>query len=311
MERSWVAVDFGGLDVLREVEADVPSPGPGQVTIEVRAAGMNPADYKYLTRRGDPSQLPLHVGYEVAGILRAVGPDTEIASGGGAVGDEVLAFRISGGYGSAVTVPAKDVFAKPSNLGFPEAANLLLVGTTAAESLHVVGARAGETIVVHGASGAVGVSVLQQARELGIRVIGTASEARFDEVRRFSATPVAYGEGLEQRVRDAAPEGIAAAIDTVGTDEAVDVSLALVANRARIVTIAAGARAEKDGIIRIAGVMPASAVFRDGVRSRLIQLAADGKLVVPIARTFPLDDAMDALKLLSGQHPGGKLALIP
>jgi NADPH:quinone reductase-like Zn-dependent oxidoreductase len=311
MERTWIAVDFGGLDVFREVETDVPAPGPGEVTIEVRAAGMNPADYKYVTRAGDPSQLPLHIGYEVAGVIRELGPDTEIASGGGAVGDEVLAFRISGGYASAVTVAAKDVFAKPASLGFPEAANLLLAGTTAAEMLAVTNATAGETIVVHGASGAVGVSVLQQARELGVRVIGTASEGRFDVVREFGGIPVVYGPGLEQRVRDAAPEGIAAALDTVGTDEAVDVSLALVADRARIVTIAAQARVASDGIIGIGGQLPASAAFRDRVRPELIVLAAEGKLVVPIARSFPLDDALEALKLLSGQHPGGKLALLP
>jgi NADPH:quinone reductase len=311
MERSWVAVDFGGLDVFREVEGEVPAPGPGEVTIEVRAAGMNPADYKHVSRKGDPALLPLHVGYEVAGVVRAIGPDTEIASGGGAVGDEVLAFRISGGYASAVTVPAKDVFAKPANLSFPEAANLLLAGSTAAEALHVIGAAAGETILVHGASGAVGLSALQQARELGVWVVGTSSEARFDTVRKFGGIPVLYGEGLEERVRDAAPEGISAAIDTIGTDEAVDVSLALVADPKRIVTIAAGARAEQGGILRIGGGMPASAVFRDQARAGLVALAAAGKLEVPVARTFPLDDAIEAMKLLSGQHPGGKLALCP
>ena len=152
--------------------------------------------------------------------------------------------------------------------------------------------------------------MLQQARAIGARVLGTASEKNFDVVRSFGAEPVAYGDGLEQRVRDAAPEGIAAAIDTVGTDEAIDVSLALVADRARIVSIASP-RSEKDGFKGIGGQMPASAKFRDEVRPRLVAMAAAGELVVPIARTFPLDDAMDALKLLSGQHPGGKLALIP
>jgi NADPH:quinone reductase len=310
MEREWVAVDFGGLDVFREVDVEVPDPGPGEVTIEVRAAGMNPADYKHVSRAGDPSQLPLHIGYEVAGILRAVGPDTQIASGGGAVGDEVLAFRISGGYSSAVNVPAKDVFAKPANLSFPEAANLFLAGTTAAESLDVVAVKAGETILVHGASGAVGVSVLQQARAIGARVIGTASEKNFDVVREFGAEPVAYGDGLEQRVRDAAPEGVVAAIDTVGTDEAVDVSLALVADRQRIVSIASP-RSAQDGFKGIGGQLPASAKFRDEVRPKLVAMAAAGELVVPVAKTFPLDDALQALTLLSSQHPGGKLALCP
>jgi NADPH:quinone reductase len=311
MERAWAAVDFGGLDVFREIDIEVPPPGPGEVTIEVRAAGMNPADYKHVSREGDRSKLPIRIGYEVAGVLRAIGANTEIASGGGAVGDEVLAFRISGGYATAVTVPTKDVFAKPANLGFPEAANLLLAGATAAEALDVIGAKAGETILVHGASGAVGVSVLQQARELGVRVIGTSSPSRFDAVREFGGEPVEYGAGLEQRVRDAAADGIAAAIDTVGTREALDVSLALVSDRGRIVTIAGGPRADEAGILRIGGLLPASAVFRDQVRPYLIELAGAGKLAVPIARTFPLDDALDALKLLSGQHPGGKLALLP
>jgi NADPH:quinone reductase len=310
MERAWVAVDFGGLDVFREVAVDIPAPGPGEVTIEVRAAGMNPADYKHVTRRGDPSQLPLRVGYEVSGVVRAIGPNTQIASGGGAVGDEVIAFRISGGYATAITVAATDVFVKPENMSFPEAANLFLAGTTAAEALHVVNVAAGETILVHGASGAVGVSVLQQARALGARVVGTASPARFDEVRRFGGIPVAYGDALEKRVLDAAPEGISAAIDTVGTDEAIDVSLAIVAERSRIVTIASG-RAQAEGIVGIGGGMPASAAFRDRARAGLLQLAAEGTLVVPMARTFPLDDAIEALKLLSGQHPGGKLALTP
>ena len=167
---------------------------------------MNPADYKGFAR-GDRASLPRPVGSEVAGVLAALGPDTEIASGGGAVGDEVLAFRIAGGYASAVTVPAADVFAKPAALDFPAAANLLLAGATAAETLQAVKVGAGETILVHGASGAVGVSVLQQARLLGARAVGTASERSFETVRRFGGVPVAYGPGLADRVRAAAPDG--------------------------------------------------------------------------------------------------------
>jgi NADPH2:quinone reductase len=306
----WVATDFGGPEVLELVTVELPQPGPGEVTIEVRAVGMNPSDYKGLAR-GDRASLPKPIGSEVAGVLTAVGPDTEIASGGGAVGDEVLAFRVTGGYASAVTVPAADVFAKPAALEFPAAANLLLVGTTAAETLQTVGAAAGETILVHGASGAVGVSVLQQARLLGARTVGTAGERSFDTVRRFGGIPVTYGPGLADRVRAAAPEGVAAAIDTVGTDEAVDVSLELVADRGRIVTIAAFGRADEAGIKAVAGATPDSAAFRDAVRARLIDLAGAGDLVVPVARTFPLAEAPDALRLLMTGHAGGKLALIP
>jgi NADPH:quinone reductase len=309
-DRRWVAADFGGPEVLKQVDVEVPAPGPGEVTIQVRAVGMNPADFKRFAAGDDRSVLPMPVGYEVAGVIRAIGPDTEIGSGGGAVGDEVLAFRISGGYATAVTVPADKVFAKPPSLDFPAAANLLLAGTTAADMLHVTDVAAGETILVHGASGAVGVSVLQQAKLLGGRAVGTASEKNFDTVRRFGGVPVAYGDGLLDRVREAAPEGIAAALDTVGTDEAVDVSLALVP-RERIVTVAARVRASADGFRALGGADPDSAAFRDQVRPWLIRLAADGDLVVPVARTFPFEEAPAALELLRSGHPGGKLALIP
>ena len=311
MDQRWVATDFGGLDVLQLQEVSVPEPGPGEVTISVRAAGMNPADYKHLQRAGDRSQLPLPLGYEVSGVLTALGPETDIASGGGSVGDEVLAFRIRGGYATAVTVPAKDVFAKPAALDHPAAANLLLAGATAAEMLHVTSAGAGDTIVVHGSSGAVGVSVLQQARLLGVRVIGTASPARFDGVRRFGGEPVADGDGRLERLRELAPGGYAAALDTVGTDEAVDTSLALMPDRSRIVTIAAQRRAGADGIRALGGTLPGSVEFRDAVRPRLVELASDGRLVVPVARTFPLTEAIAALELLRSGHPGGKLALVP
>ncbi|HET6825711.1 MAG TPA: NADP-dependent oxidoreductase [Amnibacterium sp.] len=310
--RRVLAPEYGGPDVLRVVDEDVVQPGPGQVMIAVRAAGVNPADYKGFSGRAnaDPGALPIKPGYEVAGVVAALGADTQLASGGGAVGDPVLAFRVSGGYASVVTVPAKDVFAKPDALDFPEAANLLLVGTTAADMLHAVDAQDGETILVHGASGAVGVSLLQQARLRGMRAIGTAAERNFELVRRFGGEPVTYGPGLEQRVRDLAPDGVTAAFDCIGTDEAVDVSLALVPKE-RIVTIAAFPRAQRDGIRVVGGSMPESAAFRDRVRPDLIAQAAAGQLVVPVVRTYALEQAAEALTFLAGGHPGGKLALIP
>lgn len=305
----WIATEPGGLDVLRLVDVEVPVPTAGEVTIDVRAAGMNPADFKRVVS-GDFSE-PFPLGFEVSGVVRELGPGTELASGGGAPGDEVLAFRVQGGYASRLTVPAADVFAKPAALEHPAAANLLLAGTTAAEMLHVTGVAAGETIVVHGASGAVGVSVLQQARRIGARVIGTAGPASFETVQRFGGTPVSYGEGLESRLRGLAPDGYAAALDAVGTDEAVDVSLALVADRDRIVTIAGMQRGREAGIRIIGGSMPASAAFRDEARPGLIALGGAGELVVPVARTYPLDQAREALAFLRDGHPGGKLALIP
>lgn len=305
MALHWIATRPGDLSVFEFEEHDVPPPQDGEVTIAVRAAGMNPADAKHAAR-GTSADFPKPIGYEVAGVVSAVGPDTPFA-----VGDEVLAFRISGGWATEVTVAARDVFAKPASLSYGEAANLLLAGATAAEMLHVTGVREGDTILVHGASGAVGVSVLQQAALLGARVIGTASTRNHDVVRQYGGIPVAYGDGLEQRVREAAPDGVVAALDCVGTDEAVDVSLALVTDRQRIVTIAAAARAKDEGFIAIAGNLPASQAYRDSVRPELVQLAGEGKLVVPVARTFPLADAIEATELLMGQHPGGKFVLEP
>jgi len=310
MTKHWVAPRFGGSEVLEYVDVEVPAPGPGEVTIDVRAAGMNPADTKH-TRQGDPADLPVSIGYEVAGTIGAIGPDTEIASGGGAVGDEVLAFRVSGGWAERLTVPARDVFAKPATLDDAEAANLLLAGTTAADMIRVTRAEGRDTVVVHGASGAVGVSALQLLRPLGARLIGTASERNADTVRRFGAEWVPYGDGLEARIRDLAPSGVDVALDCVGTDEAVDVSLALVADRSRIVTIAAFGRADEDGIRAVGGTQPESQAFRDSVRQRLIDLAGAGQLEVPVARRFPLSAAKEAAEVLESQHPGGKLALVP
>lgn len=300
----WVARAFGGLDVLAFEATDVLQPGPDEVTIEVRAAGMNPADFKHI-RTGDPGTLPIPIGYEVAGVVTEVGQDVRNT----AVGDEVLAFRIRGGYASSVTVPARDVFVKPPGLGFPEAANLLLAGTTAADMLRITGVRPGETVLVHGASGAVGVSVVQQARLLGARVIGTSSDGNVGLLDRFGAEPVAYGDGLEQRVRALAPEGVDVALDTVGTDEAVEVSLRVLKDATRVATTAAQHRAAEAGLMLVRG--EESTAYRDSVRAELIALAADGKLIVPVARTFPLSAAIEALELLKGGHPGGKLALVP
>jgi NADPH:quinone reductase len=278
--------------------------------VAVRACGMNPADYKHFGDGQDPRLLPLTVGKEVDGLIAALGPDTEIASGGGRVGDEVVVFQITDGYSSAVNAAATDVFALPSTLGFPQAANLLLVGTTAAETLHVVGISRGETLLVHGAAGAVGTSVVQQALLLGATVVGTAAERDFEPLRAFGATPVQYGPGLEERVRAAAPDGVDAAIDTVGADEAVDVSLALVSDRRRIVSTAAFARFKQDGFQIVGAVNPKSGPFRAGARPRIIGLAAEGKLTVPIAETFPFGEAPAAVQALQGAHPYGKLALV-
>jgi NADPH:quinone reductase len=312
MARQWIAHRPGGLEVFELVEVEVPPPGPGEVTVRVRASGLNPADAKHVAEGARPDDFPRPVGYEVAGVVTAMGPGTELASGGGAVGDAVLSFRVRGGWATELTIPAAEVFAKPPSLSFEQAANLLLAATTASEMLHLTRVRPGETALVHGASGAVGVMLLQQAALRGVRVIGTAAAARFDVVRGYGGEPVAYGDGLEERVRAAAPDGVAAALDCIGTEEAVAVSLTLVPDRGRIVSIAAPvAQAAVDGYHRIGGAMPASKAYRDSVRAELIDLAGAGKLEVTVVATYPLEEALAAAEVLQGKHPGGKLALIP
>jgi len=308
--RQWVATDFGGPEVLQLRDVDVPRPGPGEVTIGIGASGMNPADYKHFAAGQDRSLLPLSVGYEAAGVITSIGPGAEIATGGGASGDEVIAFQILGSYASAITVPASDVFAKPRTLSFAQAANLLLAGTTAAELVATAGLREGDTVLLHGAAGAVGMSVLQQARLIGVRVIGTASQENFSVVEYFGGFPVTYGDGLADRVRRAAPQGIAAVLDTVGSDEAVSTSLDLVEDRRRFVTLTAFGRAAQDGFIAIGASNPASGPFRARARARIVALAAEGKLEVPLAGTFAFEDAQAAVATLAGPHPSGKLALM-
>lgn len=291
-------------------EVELPPPGDGQVQVQVRAAGLNPADLAVVAP-GHPRDQARPIGYEAAGVVAALGAGASTEQRPLAVGDDVIVYLVLGAYASHLNVPAADVFPKPAGLSFPAAANLFLVGLTAAEMLEVTRVTRSDTIVVHGASGATGLSAVQQARLLGARVIGTASEDRFDALRGFGAEPVAYGPGLEERLRDIAPGGVDAALDCVGTEEALVVSSALVADRTRIVSIANSTRAAELAIRYIVGSDPASHEYRSSQRRRILQLAAEGKLEVPVARTFPLTSAGQALELLRTGHPGGKLALIP
>ncbi|MEE2815123.1 MAG: alcohol dehydrogenase catalytic domain-containing protein, partial [Actinomycetota bacterium] len=172
MAEHWVAREWGSPDGWRLEQYEVAAPDAGEVTIRVHAAGVNPADAKHVASARTGVELPVPIGYEVSGVVTAVGPGTEIVSGPVAVGDEVIAFRIHGGYATEVTVPAQKVLRKPATLTHSEAANLLLAGSTASAMLHTVDAQPGETLLLHAASGAVGVSVLQQAAQRGIRIIG-------------------------------------------------------------------------------------------------------------------------------------------
>jgi NADPH:quinone reductase-like Zn-dependent oxidoreductase len=172
--------------------------------------------------------------------------------------------------------------------------------------VEVTGVAKGDLVLVHGAAGGVGTSVLQQARLLGATVIGTARDADFEAVRDMGAVPVAYGPGLAERLHALAGGGIDAALDCVGTDEAVDVSHAAVADKQRIVSTAAFGRAS-DGIQLIGASNPSTGPYRASQRARL---PAAGRLRLPLAPTFPMDNAPAGVAALMGEHAYGKLALV-
>lgn len=309
-----VARDFGGPEMLDVVETEVPTPGPGEVRISVRAAGVNPADLKLREGLFGRFSLPLRLGSEVAGVVDAVGEDVD----GIAVGDEVVAFRVSGGYASSLVTKATNVFPKPRTLSFPEASGLLLVGVTAVHLLETVGLAEGETLLVHGAGGGVGQALVQLARQRGARVIGTGSERSLPLIADLGAEPVAYDaaggtEGLVERVRALAPEGVAAAVDLPGTAQALAASLALVADRDRIVTANPRPEAVEAGIRAVGGGPGADAgtQVRNAARAELVRLADAGLFRVRVSRTFPLAEAADAHRFVAHGHPAGKVALIP
>jgi NADPH:quinone reductase len=309
-----VAAAYGGPEVLSVVEAEVPMPGPGQVTIEVRAAGVNPIDYKIYSgafgRSGD--NLPMRLGLEVAGVITAVGPDAAGPAGPLSVGDEVIAYPTEGGYATAVTVSANGVVPKPAELSWEQASGLLLVGATAVHAVAVAKVSAGDTVLVHAGSGAVGLLTVQLSLAAGATVVATASERNRTLLRELGAVALTYGPGLLDRVRQAVPSGISAAIDAIGTDEAIDVSLAVVSEPSRIVSIAAFHRAASG--IKLIGHGPGGdpgTEIRSNAWRQLLPLAATGELSPLPVKTYPLSEAAEAHAFLGQGHPNGKLALIP
>jgi NADPH:quinone reductase len=315
MTKAVVATAFGGPEVLAVIETPVRPPGPGEVLVSVRAAGTNPIDYKVYSglMSRDPAQLPMRLGFEAAGVVTEVGDGAEGPGGRVAAGDEVVAYRITGAYAGEVTVPASSVIPKPSTLSFEEASGMMLTGVTAAHALAVTRVGAGETILIHGAAGGVGLMAIQIAADAGARVIGTASESGHALLRELGAEPVTYGAGLDERVRALAPGGIDVAVDCAGGDEALDTSLALVADRGRIVTIVASRRAFESGIKVIGGAPGADPgqEIRAAARLELARLATDGQLRVIVAATYPLAEAAAAHQALATSHTHGKIVLVP
>jgi NADPH:quinone reductase-like Zn-dependent oxidoreductase len=310
MTRTVVATGYGGPEVLALQDIELPTPESGQVLVDVRAAGTNPVDYKLYSgdMGADPAKLPMPIGMEAAGVVAAVSPGATGYTGALTVGDEVIVTNVSGGYAEQVIADASDVGHKPESLGFEQAAGLLLVGGTAWHLLTKTDVGTGDTVLIHGASGGVGLMAVQLAVARGAKVIATASPARHDQLRGYGAEPVAYGEGLADRVRAIGP--VDAALDLVGTDEALDTSVELVPDRGRIATIAGFGRAAELGIAALTGADGGQEI-RDASRIELIKLAAEGKLEVTVDKALPLEEASEAHRYLQTGHARGKVVLVP
>jgi NADPH:quinone reductase-like Zn-dependent oxidoreductase len=290
--------EYGGPEVLRVVEVDEPHAGAGQVRIEVRAAGVNPIDWKIRAghmREMMPIALPAGTGLEAAGVVDEVGEGVS----GISIGDAVF------GFGSATYAESAVLSswaAKPAGLSFEEAASYPVAVETAIRIVNQVGVRSGETLLVSGAAGGVGSAVLQIARHRGIKVIGTASARNQKYLSSLGATATTYGDSLVERVRALAPNGIDAALDIAGSGVIPEL-IELTSDPAKVLSIA-DFSAAKHGA-QVSG----TAANKAGALAEAAQLFAAGAFRIPVAKTFSLAAAAEAQIVSAAGHVVGKLVI--
>ena len=298
--------EYGGIDVLRVVEVDRPVPGPGQVLVRVRAAGINPGEAAI--REGAmharfPAAFPSGQGSDLAGVVEELGEGVEEF----AVGDEVIGFSHQrASQAELVLTEAADLTHRPRNVPWEAAGALFVAGSTAYAAVRAVSPAGGDTLVVSGAAGGVGSIVVQLAAGAGAKVIGLAGEANHPWLTEHGVIPVTYGEGVADRVRAAADGHIDAFIDTFG-DGYVDLAIDLGVRPDRIDTIIDWAAAKKHGAKTEGTAAAASAE----VLAELAGLISDGRLEIPIAHAYPLDQVRDAYRELARRHTRGKIVLVP
>jgi NADPH:quinone reductase-like Zn-dependent oxidoreductase len=298
--------EYGGIDVLRVEEVARPAPGPGQVLVEVRAAGIQPGEAHIRTgglHERWPATFPSGQGSDLAGVVVEVGPQVR----GFAVGDEVLGFtHRRASHAEFVVVDDVNVVSRPEGLSWDVAGSLYVAGTTAYATVFAVDPGPADTVVVSGAAGGVGSIAVQLARRRGATVIGLASERNHAWLKDRGALPVAYGEGVAERIRQAAGGTVDAFIDTFG-DGYVELAAELGVRPERINTIRDWQAAAEIGARTYGEGSAACAV----VLGELARLAARGHLEVPIARTYPLAQVREAFRELEQRHTHGKIVLRP
>ncbi|MGV9246366.1 NADP-dependent oxidoreductase [Streptomyces sp. NPDC003710] len=304
MPKAYAYTRYGGPETETFVDVDRPSPGPGQILVAVRAAGVNPVDWKLRTgfrRPGDTGEpeFPLVLGNEAAGVVEEVGEGVT----GFAAGDAVFGNTVSGGYAEYALLPAAVTAHLPRELSFTDAAVLPVAAATAYDGIRQLGLPAGATLLVTGAGGGVGVAAVQIARAFGLRVIGTASEGKKEFVERLGAVHIAPGPELAARVRAVAPEGVDGVYDLVG-GEVLQEAATLLTDRSRL--ISAGAAQEE--IERLGGARVARARTA-AVLDEVARLVVRGDLDPHISRTFPLERAGEALRAVEEGHARGKVVI--
>lgn len=293
---------YGNPDVLELTEQPLPKVGPGMVLVKVHAASVNPVDWKIMAGHLDSLmdlQFPAIPGWDVAGVVESVGIDAPQFR----PGDEVISyarkdFVHGGSFAEYIALPERLLARKPETLDWDQSAGLPLAGLTAYQVLTRLGVTAADTLLIHGGAGGVGSLGIQIAVALGARVIATASAKNHDFLRALGAEPVSYGEGLAERVRELAPAGADVVADFAGDN--LDTTLAVLAEGGRHASIADSSVEQHGGTWM--WVNPVGADLE-----RLSRLVDERRLKVEVARTFPLEEAAEALRLNMEGHTRGKI----
>jgi NADPH:quinone reductase-like Zn-dependent oxidoreductase len=295
------------VDVLEVVDVERPSPGPGEALIRVKAAGLNPGEAsirKGLMHERWPATFPSGEGSDLAGVVEEVGPEVETV----AVGDEVIGWTdLRGSHAELVVVPVEHLIPRPPGVRWEVAGALFVAGVTAYAAVRAVELSAGETVVVSGAAGGVGSLVVQLARRTGAAVIGLAGESNHQWLLEHGAVPVAYGDGVADRIREVTDGHVDALIDTFGGGYVALAVEELGIVPTRVDTIIDWAAAEQYGAKTEGSAAGASAE----VLTELANLVDSGELEVPIARVYPLEEVRDAYRELERRHTRGKIVLVP
>jgi NADPH:quinone reductase-like Zn-dependent oxidoreductase len=297
---------FGGIEVLQVVDVELPVPGPRQVLVKVKAAGINPGEAsirKGLLAQRWPATFPSGQGSDLAGVVVAVGEGAQAF----AVGDEVIGFTNKrDSQAEFVVVEEADLIHRPPNVSWEAAGALFVAGTTAWATVRAVSLQPGDTVAVSGAAGGVGSIAVQLAAREGAKVIGLASPAHHQWLRRHQVIPVAYGEGVQERLRSASDNHLDGFIDTFGADY-VELALKLGVRPERIETIINFEAVTTYGVKAEGNAQGASAA----VLADLAHLIDQGELEIPIARVYPLAAVREAYRELEQRHTLGKIVLVP